>query len=87
MIGWDVLGPTGLKQAALARPAGTSPGGTGFWRPLILAALGEDDAAVASLRELTQERVLWFPRMPEWDPLRSHPGFQALEREMGLTPS
>jgi tetratricopeptide (TPR) repeat protein len=54
---------------------------------LISTALGRTDDAFRYLEEAVQlrtRRILWLKVDPRWDPLRSHPHFQALIRRLGL---
>ncbi len=53
----------------------------------LLAHLGEADAALAALEEAVQERspyLPWVNALPQFDPLRSDPRFQAILAWMNL---
>lgn len=62
---------------------------TPFWLAEIYAALGDKDAAFASLEKGYEARCpfLWDVRAyPQFDPLREDPRYAALLRRMNLTP-
>lgn len=53
---------------------------------LVHVGLRNDDEAVACLESAVEARtgpVLWTPVEPQWVPLRSHPGFQAILEAVG----
>ncbi len=53
----------------------------------IYAGLGEKDQAFAFLEKAYEQRVvMWWNRSPLFDPLRSDPRFQDLQRRSGLPP-
>jgi serine/threonine-protein kinase len=60
---------TGAGQIAIARTQ---------------VALGERDAALATLERAVDDGVFIIPYMPYWSPVRDHPRFQALMRRMDL---
>jgi DNA-binding SARP family transcriptional activator/TolB-like protein/Tfp pilus assembly protein PilF len=63
---------TGPSRVALAR---------------VQMALGEKDAALATLELAVRDRIFIIPYQPYWDPIRHEPRFQALMRAMGLPAS
>jgi len=65
-----------LQQEPLPRPRVLE----GWYLAMALVALGEHDSAVTFLERVEPRGAkLWFGlRMPEFDPLRAHPGFQRL---------
>jgi hypothetical protein len=53
----------------------------------IHVALGDHDRAIEYLGLGIEERAIvamWMNSERHWDPLRSHPGFAALQRRVGL---
>jgi TolB-like protein/cytochrome c-type biogenesis protein CcmH/NrfG len=68
-----------LREEPLARPTVLE----GWYLGMGLVALGERDAAVQFLERVQPRGAkLWFGlRMPEFDALRAHPGFQRLVAE------
>ena len=60
-----------------------------LWMGAILARLGERNAGLELLQEAVRRRepfVVWLPRDERYDPLRTHPGFIALLRELRIAP-
>ena len=58
-----------------------------LWMGAILARLGERNAGLELLQEAVRRRepfVVWLPRDERYDPLRTHPGFIALLRELRI---
>ncbi|HEX9637443.1 MAG TPA: hypothetical protein VGB99_07910, partial [Acidobacteriota bacterium] len=59
-------------------------------RAIILAALGETDAALDALEQAYRGRswyMSWIKVDPALDRLRSHPRFEELLRQVGLAPA
>jgi tetratricopeptide (TPR) repeat protein len=60
-----------------------------YYMALIYVGLGDERQAVAWLEKASAERESYLILMkaePVFDRLRSDPGFQAIERRVGLTP-
>jgi serine/threonine-protein kinase len=60
---------------------------TNYWMAIVLAALGEKDAAFAELEKAYQAHDWFFQRLrvdPFMDPLRDDPRFKDLVRRLGL---
>jgi len=60
-----------------------------YFMALIYVGLGDDHQAVAWLEKASVERQSYLILMkaePVFDRLRADPGFQAIERRVGLTP-
>jgi hypothetical protein len=61
-------------------------GSNTYRRALILAVLGEADRAVGLLNQAHREGAtygVFLHRMPEFESLRSHPGFEEFKRPKG----
>jgi serine/threonine-protein kinase len=57
------------------------------WRAIAAASAGRIEEGVALFRQAVEERdpfVLLARRLPFWDPLRGHPGFEAQVASLGL---
>jgi len=60
---------------------------SGYAIAVVYAGLGDWSAALSALDAAYRERshwLVWLKRDPRWDPIRSHPTFQALVEKVGL---